>query len=150
MEPSGAGLLVDNPLGEVICGSPVLGLLRTPELEVICPVENKPATVPPEVAVVWVVPIGGTAKVPGVVGVKTFIGLIPGAVGVVGVVPPGVITPVAVANVSVTGFFIALMVCRICVTLAQRSRPMAPKSFSYCSKESGGKRVLSNTPGQCF
>ena len=87
---------------------------------------------------------------PGVVGVTAFTGLTPGIVGVVGVVTPGVSTPVTVRTVSVEGFFIALIACRICETFVQRRWPIAPKSLSYCSGASGGRRVLSNTPGQCF
>lgn len=79
-----------------------------------------------------------------------FAGIAPGVVGVVGVVTPRVGIPDTVLTVSVDGFFIAFIVCRIWETLVQRRRPIPPNSFSYCSGESGGKRILSKTPGQCF
>ena len=147
-------LLGDVTPGAVIFGVPGLAILCCPALELVSPVGNKPTTdtIPPDVGVVGVVPLEGKliVNVPGVVGVATFIGLAPGVVGVVRVVNPDVSTPVTACTVSVDGFFIALMVCRICETLVQRSRPIPPNSFSYCSGESGGRRILSNTPGQCF
>ena len=79
-----------------------------------------------------------------------FAGIAPGVVGVVGVVTPRVGIPDTVLIVSVDGFFIAFIVCRIWETLVQRRRPIPPNSFSYCSGESGGKRILSKAPGQCF
>lgn len=148
--PGGVGLICDNAMGMAICGVPVLGLLSCPVLDTTCPVGNKPTIAPPVVGVVGVEIFGGAAKVPGVVGVTTLTGLIPGVVGVVGLATPGVSTPLTVPTLSVAGFFIVLIVCRICATLAQRTGPIAPKSFSYCSGESGGWRVRSNTPGQCF
>lgn len=147
-------LLGDVMPGMVVFGVPGLAILCCPALELVSPVGNKPTTdtIPPEVGVDGVDPLGGKLieNTPGVVGVTTFTGLAPGVVGVVGVVTPGVSTPATVRTVSVEGFFIALIVCRICKTLAHRSRPIPPNSFSYCSGESGGRRILSNTPGQCF
>ncbi len=160
-EPPGVVLLVDVTPGTVFCCVPALTVPCFTVLGLNIPVGNKPAsdTVPPEVGVVGVELLGvvgsptfnpaGKAIVnaPGVVGVTAFT---PGVVGVVGVVTPGVSTPVTVRTVSVEGFFITLIACRICETFVHSRRPIAPKSFSYCSGVSGGRRVLSNTPGQCF
>lgn len=148
--PGGVGLICDIAMGKAIDGAPVLGLLSCPVLDTTCPVGSKPATGPPVVGVVGVEIFGGAAKVPGVVGVTTLSALIPGVVGVVGLATPGVSTLLTVPTLRVAGFFIVLIVCRICATLVQRTCPIAPKSFSYCSGESGGWRVRSNTPGQCF
>lgn len=163
-EPPGVVLLVDVTPGTVFCGVTGLTVPCFTVLGLIIPVGNKPAsdTVPPEVGVVGLELLGVVGRLtfkpvgkaivnaPGVVGVTAFTGLTPGVVGVVGVVTPGVSTPVTVRTVSVEGFFITLIACRICETFVQRRRPIAPKSFSYCSGVSGGRRVLSNTPGQCF
>ena len=162
-EPPDVVLLVDVTPGTLVCGVPGLAVPCFTELVPVNPVGNKPAsdTVPPEVGVVGLELLGVVGKptfkpgkaivnAPGVVGVTAFTGLTPGIVGVVGVVTPGVSTPVTVRTVSVGGFFIALIACRICETFVQRRWPITPKSFSYCSGVSGGRRVLSNTPGQCF
>lgn len=162
-EPPGVVLLVDVTPGTLVCGVPGLAVPCFTALVPVNPVGNKPAsdTVPPEVGVVGLELLGVVGKptfkpdkaivnAPGVVGVTAFTGLTPGTVGVVGVVTPGVSTPVTVRTVSVEGFLIALIACRICETFVQRRWPIAPKSFSYCSGVSGGRRVLSNTPGQCF
>lgn len=161
--PGVAVLLVNVAPGVVVFGVVGLTIPCCPALELVSPVGSKPITdtIPADVGVVGVEPLGvvgtpafkdgkDTLNTPGVVGVTAFTGLAPGVVGMVGVVTPGVSTPVTVRTVSVDGFFIALMVCRICETLVQRSRPIPPNSFSYCSGESGGRRILSKTPGQCF
>ena len=159
--PPGVVLLVDVTTDVGVLGGPGLDILGCPVLELVIPVGSKPNTIPPDVGVVGFEPFGVvgcpvfkdaklTVNTPGVVAVTDFTGLAPGVVGVVGVVPPGVSTPGTVRTVSVDGFFMALMVCRICETLVQRRRPIPPNSFSYCSGESGGRRILSNTPGQCF
>lgn len=152
LEPPGVVLLGDVILGVLICNIPWLGAFCCPEFELFSPAGNKPSTIPPGVGVVGVVPLAAklTVNVPGVVGVTAFTKLAPGVVGVVGVVTPVVSIPLTVRTVSVAGFFIALMVCLICETLVQRSRPIPPNSFSYCSGESGGRRILSKTLGQCF
>ena len=114
-EPPGVVLLADVILGVLICNIPWLAVFCCPEFELVNPVGNKPSTIPPGVGVVGVVPLGVklTVNVPGVVGVAAFTKLAPGVVGVVGVVAPVVSTPLTVRTVSVAGFFIALMVCRI-------------------------------------
>ena len=162
-EPPGVVLLVDVTPARVVCGVPGVAVPCFTELVPVNPVDTKPISDagPAEVGVVGLELLGVVGKptftpdraivnAPGVVGVAAFTGPTPGIVGVVGVVTPGVSTPVTVRTVSVEGFFIALIACRICETFVQRRWPIAPKSFSYCSEVSGGKRVLSNTPGQCF
>lgn len=162
-EPPGVVLLVDVTPGTVVFGVPGLAVPCFTELVPVNSVDIKPAidAGPAEVGVVGLELLGVVGKPTfkpgnaivnalGVVGVTAFAGLTPGIVGVVGVVTPGVSTPVTVRTVNVEGFFIALIACRICETLVQRRWPIAPKSFSYCSEVSGGRRVLSNTPGQCF
>lgn len=169
--PPGVVLLVDVTPGTGVFGVTGLAVPCFPVV-LVSPVGNRPVsvTIPTDVGVVGLELLGvvgleplgvvdkptfkpagkAIANVPGVVGVSTFTGLTPGVVGVVGVVTPGVSTPVTVRTVSVEGFFIALIDCRICETFVQRRRPMLPNSFSNCSGESGGRRILSNTPGQCF
>ena len=162
-EPPGVVLLVDVTPGTVVFGVPGLAVPCFTVLVPVNPVDIKPAidAGPAEVGVVGLELLGVVGKptfkpgnaivnAVGVVGVTAFAGLTPGIVGVVGVVTPGVSTPATVRTVNVEGFFIALIACRICDTLVQRRWPIAPKSFSYCSGVSGGRRVLSNTPGQCF
>ena len=162
-EPPGVVLLVDVTPGTVVFGVPGLAVPCFTVLVPVNPVDIKPAidAGPAEVGVVGLELLGVVGKPTfkpgnaivnalGVVGVTAFAGLTPGIVGVVGVVTPGVSTPATVRTVNVEGFFIALIACRICDTLVQRRWPIAPKSFSYCSGVSGGRRVLSNTPGQCF
>ena len=112
----------------------------------------------PVVGVLGALPLGVVGELtlndmipPGVVGVRALTGVLtPGVVGVVGVDAPGVSTPVTVLTVNVEGFFMALMLCLICVTLVQSRRPMPPNSFSYCSGTSGGRRIRSKIPGVCF
>ena len=162
-EPPGVVLLVDVTPGTVVFGVPGLAVPCFTVLVPVNPVDIKPAidAGPAEVGVVGLELLGVVGKptfkpgnaivnAVGVVGVTAFAGLTPGIVGVVGVVTPGVSTPATVRTVNVEGFFIALIACRICDTLVQRRWPIGPKSFSYCSGVSGGRRVLSNTPGQCF
>lgn len=124
-EPLGFVVLVGDTPGTVFFG--VTGLTVPCFTTPVIPVGNKPTndTVPPEVGVVGVELLGvvgsptfnpvGKAIVnaPGVVGVTALTGLTPGVVGVVGVVIPGVSTPVTVRTVSVEGFFITLIACRI-------------------------------------
>lgn len=99
------------------------------------PVGSNPGsvTVPADVGVVGLESLGvvgrptfkpggkDIVKVPPEVGVSTLTGLAPGVEGVVGVVIPVDKTPDTVRTVSVEGFFMALMVCRSCETLVQRS-----------------------------
>ena len=126
--------------GVLVFGVPGLANTGFPVLVGSSPASD---TVPPDVGVVGLDPLGvvgkptlkpdgkAIVKPPGVVGVSTFTGLAPGVEGVVGVVIPVVRTPVTVRTVSVEGFFMALMVCRICETFVQRRRPMLPNSLSY-------------------
>lgn len=132
-EPPGVVLLEDVTPGRVVCGVPGVAVPCLTELVPINPVGNKPTSDagPAEVGVVGLELLGVVGKptftpdraivnAPGVVGVAAFTGLTPGIVGVVGVVTPGVSTPVTVRIDSVEGFFIALIACRICETFVQR------------------------------
>lgn len=104
------------------------------------PVDTKPPSDagPAEVGVVGLELLGVVGKptfkpdkaivnAPGVVGVTAFTGLTPGIVGVVGVVTPGVSTPVTVRTVSVEGFFYR-------INCLPHLQDFCTKERAYCTK----------------